>query len=121
VIAVRQAARAARGALALGCAVGLMAVGLPSASATAALSTSVVSASTAGPNAAMTEGDVAAGCTGGLLSGGGARVDQSVLSNGTHLVGSFPTPDGAAQSAMATAARRRGSRPAASVARRPAA
>jgi hypothetical protein len=58
--------------------------------ATAALSTSIVSASVAGPNAAMTEGDASVGCGGRLASGGGARMDQSVLSNGVHLVGSFP-------------------------------
>jgi hypothetical protein len=55
-----------------------------------ALATSVVSASVAGPNAAMTEGDAVAGCGGRLVAGGGARMDQSVLSNGVHLVGSFP-------------------------------
>ena len=69
------------------------------ASAGATLSTSVVATSIAGPNAAMTQGNAAASCGGRLVSGGGARVDQAVLSNGTHLVGSFPTPDGIGQSA----------------------
>jgi hypothetical protein len=68
------------------------------ASAGAALSTSVVSASVAGPNAAMNEGGASADCAGRLVTGGGARVDQTVLSNGTHLAGSFPTPDGIGQS-----------------------
>jgi hypothetical protein len=68
-------------------------------SASAALSTSVVAATTAGPNAAMTEGDVGAACPGRVVSGGGARMDQSVLSNGVHLVGSFPTADAVGQSA----------------------
>ncbi len=74
------------------------AIALP-ASAGAALSTSVVSSSVAGPNAAMTEGDASVACAGKLVSGGGARVDQTVLSNGTHLAGSYPTPDGIGQSA----------------------
>jgi len=70
------------------------------ASAGAALATSVASSSVAGPNAAMTEGDASVSCGAGrILSGGGARVDQTVLSNGTHLAGSFPTPDAVVQSA----------------------
>lgn len=69
------------------------------APASAVLSTSVVSSSVAGPNAAMTEGGASVACPAGkLVSGGGARVDQTVLSNGTHLAGSFPTPDGIDQS-----------------------
>lgn len=68
-------------------------------SASAALSTSVVAATAAGPNAAMTEGDVGAACPGRFVFGGGARMDQSVLSNGVHLVGSFPTTDAVGQSA----------------------
>lgn len=59
----------------------------------AALSTTVVATSIAGPNAAMTSGSSAAVC-GGLVSGGGVRMDQAVLANGVHVVGSFPTPDG---------------------------
>lgn len=69
----------------------------------AALSTSVAVTSIDGPNAAMTQGNAPAPCSGRLVSGGGARVAQAVLSNGTHLVGSFPTPDGIGQSASADA------------------
>jgi hypothetical protein len=88
----------ARGAALLAAALAALALAAP-ASAGAAISTSVVSASVAGPNAAMTEGDASVACPAGEpVSGGGARVDQTVLSNGTHLGGSFPTPDGIDQS-----------------------
>jgi hypothetical protein len=85
----------ARGAALLMAGTGALA--LPASAA--ALATSVVGASVAGPNAAMTEGDSAVSCGSRLVSGGGARTDQPVLSNGTHLAGSFPTPDGIGQAA----------------------
>ncbi len=90
--------RTSRAATRLSVALAAAAFALP-ATAGAAISTSVVSSSVAGPNAAMTEGDASVACPGKLVSGGGARVDQTVLSNGTHLAGSFPTPDGIGQSA----------------------
>jgi hypothetical protein len=71
----------------------LAALALP-ASAAALPATSVVSASIDGPNAAMVSGQTYAACTPRLVSGGGARTDQAVLSNGTHLNATFPTPDG---------------------------
>jgi hypothetical protein len=100
-----QAGRALAGAWARGGAAALLSAVLalaaptPPDSAAAALSTSVSAASVAGPNAAMTEGDAGVSCAKRLVSGGGARMDQSVLSNGVHLVGSFPSSDRAAQSA----------------------
>jgi hypothetical protein len=76
-----------------------LAAGLLPASALALPTTSVVSASIDGPNAAMVSGQTYAACTPRLVSGGGARTDQAVLSNGTHLNASFPTPDGVGPSA----------------------
>jgi hypothetical protein len=97
---LRRLVRTRAGAVgAVGLALSVAAVALPASAA--ALSTSVVSASATGPYAAMTEGDASAACSGRLVSGGGARVDQSILSNGTHLAGSFPTPDAIGQSADA--------------------
>jgi hypothetical protein len=88
--------RAAQSALLAG-AIAVATAILPASAS--ALATSVVSASIPGPNAAMTGGDSPVACGARLVSGGGARVDQPVLSNGTHLAGFFPTTDGSSPSA----------------------
>jgi hypothetical protein len=66
------------------------------------LATTVVSGSVPGPASTFTEVTATADCAGQLVSGGGTRLAQStdtVLHNGIHIEGSFPSPDGRAQSA----------------------
>lgn len=75
----------------------LLAGALPAAALAAPPSTSIVGAGTAGPSATFTEVAASADCQGTALSGGGTRLAQTtrtVVHNGIHIEGSFPSADG---------------------------